>query len=407
MTWGSQAGLPVVPGLAFFDEEIMKISHVGVRAFRTTVCTTRDTDGHTHPGPEREATSAVLSIGTDDGADGHVICPVAPLRKELLEAFVKPVLMGQDPYDRERLWHGMAGWQRGSGGMLNDKTLGYVDQALWDLAGRALGLPVYKLIGAFRDKVPAYGSTMCGDDLENGLATADDYGRFASWLVEERGYQAVKLHTWMPPVPGAPSVAMDIDACTAVRKAVGPSVPLMLDANHWYSRTEALALGRAIQDLGYYWYEEPMEEASMSSYKWMADNLDIPVLGPESMEGKHFTRAEWAMAGACDILRTGVNDVGGLTPALKCVRFAESMNMDCEIHGGGAGNLQLLGAMRNGRWYERGLLHPFTDYERVPPHMNGIVDPMDQDGFVALPSRPGLGQDINFKHIDANIVDRW
>ena len=79
---------------------------------------------------------------------------------------------------------------------------------------------------------------MCGDDIENGLATPADYGRFAEWLVKTRGYKAVKLHTWMPPIPGAPNVKMDYAACAAVREAVGPDIPLMLDPNHWYSRAE-------------------------------------------------------------------------------------------------------------------------------------------------------------------------
>ena len=75
--------------------------------------------------------------------------------------------------------------------------------ALWDLAGRKLGLPVYKLIGAYRDKVPAYGSTMCGDEMKGGLATPEDYARYAEWLLG-RGYKAIKLHTWMKPVSFAP-----------------------------------------------------------------------------------------------------------------------------------------------------------------------------------------------------------
>ena len=130
---------------------------------------------------------------------------------------------------------------------------------------------------------------MCGDEIDGGLKTPEDYGRFAVQLVE-KGYQAIKLHTWMPPVSFAPDPKMDVLACTAVREAVGPDVPLMLDANHWYSRMDALYLGRAIQELGYTWYEEPMDEASMQSYRWLADQLDIPVIGPE-VAGRQVLRA--------------------------------------------------------------------------------------------------------------------
>jgi L-alanine-DL-glutamate epimerase-like enolase superfamily enzyme len=189
-----------------------------------------------------------------------------------------------------------------------------------------------------------------------------------------------------------------------VREAVGPDVPLMLDANHWYSRTEAYELGKGIQALNYYWYEEPMDEHSTASYKWMADNLDIPILGPEYAGGKFHTRAEWIASGACDIVRTGVHDVGGIGPSLKIAHLAESFNMDCEIHGGGAGNLALLGGMHNGRWYERGLLHPFIDYDEPEDYENSIVDEMDSEGYIHMPTRPGLGEDLNFGWIEDNTV---
>ena len=320
--------------------------------------------------------------------------------------FVRTVVLQRNPHNREAIWQGLSRWQRGSGGLLTDKTLALVDMVLWDWAGRALNMPVWQLLGGYRDKVPAYGSTMCGDEIENGLATPKDYGRFAEWM-KQRGYQAIKLHTWMPPVAWAPSVAMDIKACATVREAVGPNFPLMLDANHWYSRTEAYELGKAIQDLNYYWYEEPMDEHSISSYKWLAHNLSIPILGPEYAEGKFFTRAEWVANGACDITRTGVMDVGGISPSMKTAHLAEAFNMDCEVHGGGAGNLAVLGAISNGRWYERGLLHPFIDHDVPPPYLHSSIDPMGSDGFIAMPRRPGLGEDINFEYIEDNIVSKY
>ncbi|MFN8924377.1 MAG: enolase C-terminal domain-like protein [Rhodospirillales bacterium] len=380
----------------------MKIIDVKVTTFTHTIHTEKDNDGHTHPGPPRTVKSSVLTI-VAEGAEGHHVCPPEIVRPHVIEAFVKPVLIGQDAFMREKLWHALAHWQRGSAEQLTDRLLAVVDLALWDLAGRALGQPVYKLIGGYRSKVPAYGSTMCGDEIEGGLKTAQDYGRFAADL-KRRGYQAIKLHTWMPPVSFAPSVEMDIKACAAVREAVGPGFPLLLDANHWYSRTQALTLGRAIQNLGYAWFEEPMEEASISSYVWMANQLDIPVIGPEVAWGKHFTRAEWIRAGACDILRTGVHDVGGLTPALKCVHLAESFNMDCEVHGTGAGNLTLCAVQPNGTWYERGLLHPHFDYDACPDYLLHPEDPIDAEGFVHLSDRPGLGQDVNWEWVKAHAV---
>jgi L-alanine-DL-glutamate epimerase-like enolase superfamily enzyme len=355
------------------------------------------------------AQSSILSLTAEckglarDVARGHVICPNALVRPELLDQFIRPALIGQDVFMRERLWQKIAHRQRGSAGQLSDRTLAVVDLALWDAAGQAVGLPVWKMIGGYRDKLPAYGSIMCGDEVEGGLKTPQDYARYALWLVK-RGYHAIKLHTWMPPVSFAPSVDMDIAACAAVREAVGPDFPLMLDASHWYSRSEALRLGRAIEKLNFLWYEEPMDEASMGAYQWMSNNLGIDVLGPESAGGKHHTRAEWLRAGACDILRTGVHDVGGLTPALKCMHLAESFYVNCEVHGTGIANLTLSAVSSNCKYYERGLLHPFLDYDKVPEYLTYLPDEMDEQGYVHLNTTPGFGDPINWDWVKDHTV---
>ncbi len=383
----------------------MKIERLSVVNFIYKSSTVHDTDGHSHPGAEHDAQASLLTITADDGSEGYCFGPIEALRLYVLDNFVRNVLIDSNPLDREALWQGMARWQRGSGGQLTDRTLSVVDMALWDLAGRAHDLPVWRLLGGYRDKVPAYASTMCGDEMENGLATPEDYGKFAERLIG-MGYKAIKLHTWMPPVSWAPSVRMDIAACAAVREAAGKDFPLMLDANHWYSRTEAYELGKGIQDLGYYWYEEPMDEHSVSSYRWLAENLDIPILAPEYVEGKFHARADWVVSGSCDILRAGVMDVGGIGPCMKTAHLAEAFNMDCEIHGGGEGNLAVLGAIQNARWYERGLLHPFIDYNLPPAYLNSIIDPMDSEGFIHMPKRSGLGLDINFDYISDNLVSK-
>lgn len=132
-----------------------------------------------------------------------------------------------------------------------------------------------------------------------------------------------------------------------------------------------------------------MDEQSMSSYKWLADNLDIPVVGPESAADKHWHRAEWLKTGACDILRTGVNDVGVITPALKTMHLAEAFGMECEVHGNTAMNLHVVAATKNRRWYERRLLHPFLEYDDRFDYLKTLSDPMDSEGFVHVPDRPG------------------
>jgi L-alanine-DL-glutamate epimerase-like enolase superfamily enzyme len=380
----------------------MKIAKVGTRLFRYRSHTVRDSEGHGHPGPEHEARATMLTITTDEGAAGHAFGVLPP---DVLRDFVRPVLIGSDPLYRERLWQSLKERQRLNLSRLTDRTLAVVDLALWDLSGQILGQPVHKLLGATRDSVPAYASTMCGDDIAGGLDSPEAYAAFAKWCME-RGYPAFKLHTWQPPIPGAPDARRDIAACAAVREALGPDVPLMLDPYHYYSREEALYLAKELETLDFLWMEEPMDEHSMSSYVWLCENTGLPICGPETAEGKMFVRAEWIKAGACDIVRAGVGDVGGLTPLMKIAHLSESFGMRLEIHGGGVGNLHALCAMGfPGEYYERGLLHPHVDYEQPPPWLRGLVDPMDKNGQVHVSQLPGLGMEIEHEFIKENLVE--
>ncbi|RRV04563.1 enolase [Pseudomonas sp. v388] len=384
----------------------MQITSVNVDVFTFPSRRAVDSAGHAHPGEETPVKNAMLRIACDDGSEGFAFGTPELIRPHVLESFVKKVLIGQNPMNREKIWQELAHWQRGSASQFTDRALALVEQALWDLAGRALKLPVYQLLGGYRDKVLAYGSTMCGDDLPGGLSTPDEYGRFAEKLVQ-RGYKGIKLHTWMPPISFAPDPRMDVQACAAVREAVGPDIALMLDGYHWYSRTDALYIGRQLQKLDFAWFEEPMMEDSADSYAWLAANLDIPVLGPESIAGKYHSRAGWVTQKSCDILRAGVAGVGGIGPCMKVAHLAESFGMDCEVHGNGAANLSVVGAISNCRWYERGLLHPFLEYDDVPAYLNRLVDPMDKDGYVHLSDGPGLGEDINFSYIETHTLQRY
>ena len=380
----------------------MQITDLTVETFNYKSRTARDSDGHAHPGPEHDAAQTLLRIQTDQGLEGYAF----GVNAEAIKNIVKPMLLGEDPFYRERIWTRLFERQRLHLGVLSDKVLCAVDLALWDLAGRALNLPVHQLIGAARDKVRAYASTMCGDDLPGGLDTPEAYARFALQC-KARGYTALKMHTWMPPIPGAPDPRRDAAACAAVREAVGPEMTLMLDAFHYYSREQALYLGRQLERLNFFWIEEPMPEHSISSYVWLTQQLDIAVVGPETAEGKMFTRAEWITRGASDISRGGVGDLGGITPLIKTAHLCESFGVRMEVHGNGVGNLNVLGTLSSGdTFYERGLLHPFLDYEQPQPWLNELVDPLDSEGYVRIPTKPGLGLDINFDYIRANRLAR-
>jgi L-alanine-DL-glutamate epimerase-like enolase superfamily enzyme len=118
------------------------------------------------------------------------------------------------------------------------------------------------------------------------------------------------------------------------------------------------------------------------------------------------SRAGWVSRQSCDVLRAGVAGVGGIGPVMKVAHLAESFGMGCEVHGNGAPNLAVVGPISNCSWYERGLLHPFLEYDDVPAYLNSIVDPMDDQGYAHQPQRPDLGEDINFVYIEANTLSR-
>src|SRR5438105_662993 len=167
----------------------MKIVDVITQTFQYKSGIVRDSEGHTHPGHEHDARQTLLRIVSDTGVEGYAFGADAAA----IEQYVKPSLLGADPFFRERLWQNLRERQRLFPSLL-DRVLSTVDCALWDLAGRALNLPVYQLLGAQRDAVKAYASTMCGDDLTNGLPTARAYA-VSALRGKDPGPTALKRHT--------------------------------------------------------------------------------------------------------------------------------------------------------------------------------------------------------------------
>ena len=360
-----------------------------------------DIAGHAHPSEEHDAYQSLTRIVTDEGIDGFCFGG----NKKINDRIIKPALIGKNPMDREKIWQYLYRDLQGSRGLISDRQLAVIDMALWDFAGRYLNMPVYKLLGGYREKVKAYASTMVGDEIEGGLNSLEAYADFAEKLVKQ-GYKAIKLHTWFPPIEWAPNPEMDIAACRAVREAAGEDIALMLDCYHSYNREEALYIGRELEKLGFYWFEEPMDEHNISAYVWLAENLEIPILGPETLEGKIWTRLDWILSGAADMIRGGVMDVGGITPLMKLVHLCEAFGVRLELHGAHPGNLQVLGAMGiPGEYVERGMLHPLLDYESSTPWLKEKIDPMDGDGYVRISQKPGLGMEIDWKFIEENRVD--
>ncbi len=360
--------------------------------------------------PEGKIVQTLTKIVTDEGVEGYYFgghghgdqdgIPVD--QREILEGRIKSLLVGRDPFDREKFWHWM--WVAN----IQENLLSAVDCALWDLQARAMGVPIHKLLGGCRDKVKAYASTY------PNIGSPEVYAQNALEC-KQQGYQAYKIHPyyfWDPatgePDPGRPShVDYDIEACRLVREAVGDDMVLMFDPWGTYRNyEEALKVGRALEELDFYWYEHPMNEYRVAAYEKLAAELDIPILSPEIAAGSIYSRADWILRGASDMSRIDVLR-GGITGSHKMAAICEAFGMKLEMHMAGFGNLQILGATSEDvcEYYERGLIGPGVDYETPVPYWEEICDPMDSNGYVSIPQEPGMGYKIKWDYIEDNRIE--
>jgi L-alanine-DL-glutamate epimerase-like enolase superfamily enzyme len=383
----------------------VKIADIQITTFKTHA----DRFRHAQAYPRSEITQTLTRIVTDDGAEGFYFGGGAhgdqeglkPDDQELLLGRIRNLILGQDPFDRELIWKWM--WVAN----IPEHIASVVDMALWDVAGRVLQQPVYKLLGGARDRVKAYASTY------PNMGPPEVYAEHAL-ACKTQGYLAYKIHPyyfWNPATrqanPGRPSnVDWDIACCRAVREAVGDDMVLMYDPwGTYHSLEDALKVGRELERLNFAWYEHPMPEYRVESYVRLARELSIPILSPEIAAGGVFTRADWILRGASDMSRIDVNR-GGITGARKTAIVCEAYGIRCEIHMAGFGNLQVLGATSEdtSEYYEKGLLAPGVDYDAPHPYLQQTCDKLDADGYVTLPKAPGLGYEIVWDFIEANRV---
>jgi len=259
-----------------------------------------------------------------------------------------------------------------------------VDVALWDIAGKAAGLPIHRLLGTCKDHVPAYASSAW---LPSPEAYAEEALRFRS-----QGWTAYKMHPH-----GVPKE--DVAICRAVREAVGEDMVLMLDAMWAYNYEEALKVGRAIEELDYFWYEDPLAKEDIYGYVKLHSKLDIPIMATEFAPGGLYGMAQWVVQGATDILRGDVAICGGITPLMKIANLAEAFRMKCEIHHGfnslnNVANLHVTMAVPNCDYYE---VFPASGANKY-----GLVSDIEVDdkGLVYAPEKPGLGYEIDWELVN-------
>jgi len=326
----------------------------------------------------------LLTIRTDQGVEGHAFLGSA-MRPATLDAqslilALAPAVMGEDPLDRERLYQAMA--QRIRTTTL--RALGAMDIALWDIAGKVAGMPIHRLLGSYRQNVRAYASSAV---LPSTEAYVDEAKTFKS-----EGWTAYKIH---PPT----DPDRDIAICRAVRKAVGDEFTVMLDSTWSYQYPEALRVGRAIQDVGYHWYEDPLADDDLYNYVKLKQHLSIPILATEYSPGGFTAYAPWITAQATDYLRGDVAVKGGITALIKTAHLAEAFHMNYEVHHGGnslnnVANLHVIMAIKNSEFFEVLLPSAAQKY--------GLVEDIEVDarGLVHAVNGPGLGASIDFGLIE-------
>ncbi|MGH7264250.1 MAG: enolase C-terminal domain-like protein [Candidatus Rokuibacteriota bacterium] len=345
------------------------------------------------PGGEewaRQWEFGALRILTDGGVEGNAFVwgatGAAPAAQTIVQA-IRPELIGQDPLDRERLWHRIRRVDR-LVGLFARHLHGPVDVALWDIAAKAAGLPLYRLLGAYRERLPVYGASLFLSDVREFVAQAERC-------------RAQKLHGYKLHPPGDP--ALDVSICRTVREAVGDAFPLMVDCHASYTQAQALAVGRALDELGFTWYEEPLPDAELQGYVELCRALDTPVAALQTLPAQLPLIAEYLRQGAVDVVLADTSWKSGVTGLRKIAALCEGFGVSCEIHSGfnalcSVANLHVACSVRNGEFFEAMIPAELFDF--------GLAAPLriDGDGYVRVPEGPGLGVEVDWALLERHTL---
>ena len=316
------------------------------------------------------AGSVHVSITTDEGITGEGaanfgrIAGAPEALAALIEHELKPLVVGQDPVMvrhlhremlRETEYHGSAG--------LATFGIAAVDTAIWDCLGRARGLPCWQLWGGVHQRIRAYA-------MVGWLNYSDDEVQEICAKAVAQGFPAVKIKV------GYPTLKEDIARVECVRTAVGDDVDIMVDANQSLSTAQAVTRGRAFEELGCLWWEEPLPADDIDGYAALAHALDIPVATGENL----YSAADFARfvkRDAVDIVQPDLRRAGGPTALLQIGALAEAFRIPYASHGGGPVQINVMACLPNALYLETGLL--------------GDDSPLSlEDGTVAVPQGPGF-----------------
>ena len=312
--------------------------------------------------------SVVLRIRTDAGITGWASSSFgnagegAGVVQALLERQVKPVIVGKDPAFprriRAELWKAL-NYEGVTG--VGQFALAATDIALWDILGKSAGLPVYKMLGAYRDRMPVY--SMCGWYYDNDT----DLSRFKRQITTalEQGYKAVKIKV------GKYSLDDDVGRVRLALDTIGKDRRLMVDANQVFDRKEALRRGRVYQEMGCFWLEEPLPPQDMEGFAIVAQALEMRIATGENLNTKYAFADLIARRGA-DIVQPDNRRAGGVTEWMEIAAIADGYGVEVASHGGGQTNLNMLLAMPNAIYMEAGGPIKIVDGETPAPEEPGM-----------------------------------
>jgi L-alanine-DL-glutamate epimerase-like enolase superfamily enzyme len=345
--------------------------------------------GAAGPPPESPSTwyrTSLDTFTTDEGLVGYTMQNAnlddgASMARVLHDVFATH-LIGADPMQSEAIWQQLQRLNRHAYN-LSDGVVGAIDVALWDIRGKATGLPVAALLGQARDRIGCYATART-------IAPTPDEVHAEAQLRKDEGYQAFKVQFWDGP-------AIDIPRFRAAREAVGPDYPLMEDAVGMYGFGDAVLSGRALDSLDYAWFEEPIPDRQTALLRKLGDELRVPILAGETLRVSEL--AQGIARGDFDLARGDVHLKGGITGLHKAAGMADLLGYQLEIHAVvepilDVANLHVACAITNCTWSEA-----FN-----PLYQRGLInDPLaiDADGFRYVPTGPGLGVEPDWDWIDS------
>ena len=334
----------------------------------------------------RKRAAALVKLRTDSGIEGIGVTLYGGRLKRALHAAIEDLaaaVVGEDPMRIEAILAKLRTGDAGGPGGIYTLALSAIDTALWDIRGKALDLPLWKLLGGHRDRVPTYAS----GSLRRGLS--DEQAQRAAQTLLEKGFRSMKTQMALP---GDPTPAEELRRVRAVREAIGPDIPLMCDINQRWRPEQAIDIGRRVEEagIGLYWLEDVTAVDDYAGLARVTAALSTPVAGGEYLWGivpfRHMIEAR-----SVDIVMVDIARVGGITPWMKVAAMAEAFNLPIVSHVMPEVLCHLVAACPHGLTVEY-MPWMLALYEETPAIENGEL---------VLPTKPGLGLTLDEKAIKA------